>query len=183
MLIILHGLPGVGKSTLAQKLSEITGALVLGTNHIRRNILGCNAYQCANVPLMPFSKDEILLSYRIMLYCAELMLQQGKNVILDATFQKIQYIEMAKEVAQKMGVPVYVVKVVCDEDECKKRMDERVRLRKSDSIVDYKHHVEVKEKIFEEYPNVSFSIDTSKDLEPQYAQFQSIVGTNEPQSL
>lgn len=169
MLIILHGLPGVGKSTLAQKLSEMTGALVLGTNHIRRNILGCNAYHCANVPLMPFSKDEILLSYRIMLYCAELMLSQGKNIILDATFQKVQYVEMAKEVAKKAGVPVFVVKVVCDEDECKTRMDERVRLRKSDSIVDYQHHMEVKEKIFEEYPSVDFTIDTSKDLEPQFS--------------
>lgn len=178
MLIILHGLPGVGKSTLAQKLSEMTGGIVLGSNYIRRKILGCDAYHCENVPLMPFSATEILLSYRMMLYAAELMLSVGKNVILDATFQKGQYVKMAKDVAQKAKTPFFIVKVVCDEDMCKKRMDEREKLRQSDSIVGYAHHVEVKEKIFEEYPHVDFTIDTSKALEPQYNQFQSILGKN-----
>ncbi len=163
MLIILHGLPGVGKSTLAAKLAEMTKGMVLSSNYIRRNILGCDAFRCEHVPLMPFSPKEILLSYRIILYCAELVLSLGKTVILDATFQKRQYVEMAKEVAHKTNHKFFLIKVICSEDVCKMRMDERVKLHKSDSIVGYDHHLEVKEKIFEEYPVVDFVFDSSKE--------------------
>lgn len=178
MLIILHGLPGVGKSTLADKLAHMTGGMVLGSNYVRRKILGCDAYHCVNVPLMPFSPTEILLSYRMILYCAELVLSLGKTVILDATFQKKEYVEMAREVARKTGHQFVVVKVVCDEAVCKQRMDERVRLKQSDSIVGYDHHLEVKEKIFEEYPDVNFVFDSSQDLDPQYLKLQEYLKTS-----
>lgn len=175
MLIILHGLPGVGKSTLAAKLAEITNGMVLGSNYIRRKILGCNAYHCVNVPLMPFSPTEILLSYRMILYCAELVLSLGKTVILDATFQKREYVEMAKEVAKKTDHRFVIIKVVCDETVCKERLDKREKERKSDSIVGWAHHVEVKDKIFEEYPEVNFTFDSSKEPTPQCQKLQKLL--------
>jgi len=175
VLIILHGLPGVGKSTLAKRLSEKTGGIVLGTNYIRRIILGCNAFKCENVPLMPFTTTEILLSYRVMLYCAEQLLNLGKTVILDATFQKKLYIEMAKELAQKTNHQIFIIKVVCNEEVCKERLTEREKLRNSDSIVGYAHHVEVKEKIFENYPEVNFTFDSSREEESQYQNLYQVL--------
>lgn len=173
MLIVLHGLPGVGKSTLAEKLALITNGMVLGSNYIRRNILGCDAFRCEHVPLMPFSPSEILLSYRIILYCAQLVLSLGKTVILDATFQKKQYVELARGVAEKTHHKFYLIKVVCDENICKQRMDERVKAHKSDSIVGYDHHMKVKEKIFEEYPAVDFVFDSSKEEATQLEKIRS----------
>jgi predicted kinase len=175
MLIVLHGLPGVGKSTLAEKIAEMTGGMVLGSNYIRRQIFGCDAYACANVPLMPFTDQEIILSYRTILYCAKLVLSCGKTVIMDATFQKKIYVEMAKEIAQKANTPFFLIKVVCDENVCKERMDKREKERKSDSIVGYAHHVEVKEKIFEEYDPVDFTFDSSKDPETQYQHLDKLL--------
>ena len=161
MLICLHGLPGVGKSTLSKKLAGLTGGMILGSNYIRRQIFGCDAYTCANVPLMPFTDQEILLSYRTILYCAELVLKCDRTVIMDATFQKRMFVNMAKEIAKKTGQPFILVKVVCDEAVCKERMDKRVAEKKSDSIVGYAHHLEVKEKIFEDYPEVDYTYDSS----------------------
>lgn len=178
MLIILHGLPGVGKTTLSQKLAEITGGIVLGTNYIRRHILGCDAFTCKNVPLMPFTEKEILLSYRIMLYCAEQLLLLGKTVILDATFQKHRYVEMAQELAKKIGCKFRIIKVVCDETVCKERMEKREKERKSDSIVGYAHHLEVKEKIFEDYPEVDFVFDSSKNENNQYEELKRLFQEN-----
>ncbi|OGG00802.1 hypothetical protein A2153_04250 [Candidatus Gottesmanbacteria bacterium RBG_16_38_7b] len=129
MLICLHGLPGGGKTTLANKIKEMTGGMILGSNYIRRKIFGCDAYTCVNVPLMPFTDQEIMLSYRTILYCAELVLSCGRTVIMDATFQKKVYVEMAKEIAKKTGHQFVLVKVICDEAVCKERMDERERVK------------------------------------------------------
>lgn len=179
MLIVLHGLPGVGKSTLAEEIKEMTGGMVLGSNYIRRRILECDAYACANVPLMPFSEEEINLSYKMILYCAELVLTLRKTVIMDATFQKLRYIEMAREIADKTGHKLVVIKVVCDEETCKKRLDEREKNKISDSIVGYAHHIKVKEKVFEEYPNPNFVYDSSKQAEPQYQKLRELLQTIE----
>src|SRR3989338_8687885 len=161
MLICLHGLPGVGKSTLSKKLAGLTGGMILGSNYIRRQIFGCDAYTCANVPLMPFTDQEIHLSYRTILYCAELVLKCNRTVIMDATFQKRMFVDMAKEIAKKTGQKFVLIKVICDESVCKERMDRLVAEKKSDSIVGYEHHLEVKEKIFEEYEKADFVYDSS----------------------
>lgn len=168
MIIVLHGLPGVGKSTISEKLQEITDGVVLGTNYIRKQVLEHKAYELGSTNTFPFSRDDVYRSYKIMLYCAELLAQNGKHVILDATFQKRKYVDMAKDAAKKGKTKCFVLKVVCDEGVCKARIDERVRLKKSDSIVGYEHHVEMKEKIFEDYANVDFTFDTSKSQTPQW---------------
>ena len=90
---------------MANKIKEMTGGKILGSNYIRRKIFGCDAYHCENVPLMPFSDQEIMLSYRTILYCAELVLSCGQTVIMDATFQKKIYVEMAKEIAKGYMCP------------------------------------------------------------------------------
>ncbi|OGG10940.1 hypothetical protein A3J20_05700 [Candidatus Gottesmanbacteria bacterium RIFCSPLOWO2_02_FULL_42_29] len=182
MLIVLHGLPGVGKSTLAGKIQEMTDGMVLGSNYIRRHIFGCDSYTCANVSLMPFTDQEIILSYRTILYCAELVLSCGKTVIMDATFQKKMYIEMAKETARKTGHKFVLIKVICDEAICKQRMDERVKNKTSDSIVGYDHHLKVKEEIFEEYPQAEFTYDSSQHDKLQLEELRLLLLPELPQS-
>ena len=182
MLICLHGLPGVGKTTLANKIKEITGGKILGSNYIRRHIFGCDAYTCANVPLMPFTDQEVMLSYRTILYCAELVMSCDKTVIMDATFQKKMYVEMAKEAAARRGHKFLLIKAVCDEAVCKERMDARERNKQSDSIVGYAHHLEVKEKVFEEYGETDFVYDSSKPGEIQMAELRLILLPELPQA-
>lgn len=172
MIIVLHGLPGVGKSTLAKKLKEITNGIVLGTNHIRKEVLEHKAYEYGSAETFPFSREDVYHSYKIMLYCAELLASTGKHVILDATFQKRNYIDMAKAAAKRGNTSCFILHVVCDEDVCKERIEERLRLKKSDSIVGYEHHVEMKEKIFEVYDAVDFVFDTSKDHAAQWKKLQ-----------
>lgn len=172
MIIVLHGLPGVGKSTLSTKLKELTEGVILGTNHIRKEVLEHKAYEYGSANTFPFSREDVYRSYRIMLYCAELLAENGKNVILDATFQKHTYIDMAKNAAKKGNTTCFVLKVICDEAVCKARIEERVRVKKSDSIVGYEHHKEMKEKIFEDYETADFVFDTSKEPKAQWKELK-----------
>jgi len=175
MIIVLHGLPGVGKSTISKKLKSITNGVVLGTNQVRREVLEHKAYAYGSTETFPFSREDVYKSYKIMLYAASLLAEHGKHVILDATFQKYSYIDMAKEAAKKGNTTCFVLKVICDENVCKARIEERVRLKQSDSIVGYEHHKEMKEKIFEEYIDAHFTFDTSKEPKEQWKNLKNLL--------
>lgn len=178
MIIVLHGLPGVGKSTISKKLQELTEGVILGTNHIRKEVLEHKAYAYGSADTFPFSREDVFRSYKIMLYCAELLASSGKHVILDATFQKRNYIDLAKEAAKKGRTECFVLRVVCDESVCKARIEERVKRKKSDSIVGYEHHKEMKEKIFEVYEAADFIFDTSKEHTSQWKKLQKHLANN-----
>ena len=94
---------------------------------------------------------------------------------MDATFQKKMYVEMAKETARRTGHKFVLIKVICDEAICKQRMDERVKNKTSDSIVGYDHHLKVKEKIFEEYPQAEFTYDSSKSDKMQLEELRLLL--------
>lgn len=175
MIIVLHGLPGVGKSTLSGELASITSGMILGTNYIRKHVLNHHAFKKTRVTTFPFSRDEVALSYRVMFFGTELLAKAGRSVILDATFQKKEYINVVKEIAKKTNTECFVLRVVCDEEVCKLRMEERVRAKKSDSIVDYKHHQKMKEEHFEDYKEADFEFDTSKDPEPQWRELRKVL--------
>lgn len=168
MIIVLHGLPGVGKSTLSEKLEVYLDGISLGTNKIRKQVLEHKAYEYGSTDTFPFSREEVYHSYKIMLYCAELLASTGKHVILDATFQKRNYVDMAKVAAKRAKTGFFVLEVICDEHVCKARIEKRILEKKSDSIVGYEHHLEMKEKIFEKYPAIDFTFNTAKPHDPQW---------------
>jgi predicted kinase len=78
MLIIVTGLPGTGKSTVAAALARELGADALSTDRIRR--------EAARPP--GFSKAEKGSVYERMFARAERRLRAGRSVVLDATFYR-----------------------------------------------------------------------------------------------
>jgi predicted kinase len=76
LIIIVCGLPGVGKTSLANELAPLIRAVVLSTDKIRKELISKPTYRI----------QERKLIYDIMLLLARYLHDAGINCILDATF-------------------------------------------------------------------------------------------------
>lgn len=77
-LHLLMGLPGAGKSTLARKLEEETGAIRLSSDELRLVIF----------PRPTFSQTEHDTLYQILDRAVEVLMQKGYDVIYDANLNR-----------------------------------------------------------------------------------------------
>lgn len=120
MIILFSGLPGVGKTRLANELAPLINAAVLSTDKIRKEIITNPTY----------TKDEKNLIYDIMLLVARYLHNAaGTNCILDATFNTEESRRNArKKLASVAPEQIYIVECICPED----IVISRLRARKGD---------------------------------------------------
>ena len=78
MIIIICGLPGVGKSTLAKNLAPMINATILSSDKIRKELFSSPTYS-------PFERK---LVYDVMIILAKYLNEVSCNCILDATFNR-----------------------------------------------------------------------------------------------
>ena len=107
-LVVVGGMMGTGKSTLASALAEVIGAQLLSTDRIRRSLLGASASPAG------FGQDNYESAQRSRIYddlfrCACGALDQGQSAILDGTFLRQEWRQRAYELAGRHGgVPLCV---------------------------------------------------------------------------
>ena len=78
MIIIICGLPGVGKTTLAKNLAPKINASILSSDKIRKELF----------PIPTYSTEELKMVYDVMIITAKYLNDIGENCILDATFNR-----------------------------------------------------------------------------------------------
>ncbi|MCX8168886.1 MAG: AAA family ATPase [Candidatus Methanomethylicia archaeon] len=111
-LIAICGLPGTGKSTVADILSKKIKAPVLRTDEIRKKIIEKPTY----------SEEEKKLVYKVMFIIAEYLIKQGISCILDATFNKEENRKEIVKLAERNNVPLYFIECVCNEEVIRERL-------------------------------------------------------------
>jgi len=118
MLIIICGLPGVGKSLIAEKLAKKLQAEHISIDGIRRKYLKDNKY--FRYEDKSFPKEERNLAYKKMLEVARNKLKQNKNIILESSFstaaKRKRIIRLAKQINQKY----FLIEITCPEKIVKK---------------------------------------------------------------
>lgn len=111
MLVMITGLPGTGKTTLAGALAGILHATHLNTDILRDEMGIRGQYNKA-------AKEAV---YQELLKRTKALLQKRKSVVVDATFYlsstRQPYIEMANE----MEVPIKWIELTADESVVKER--------------------------------------------------------------
>lgn len=101
-LIMVGGLPGTGKTTVAGLLADRLGAVVLSSDRIRKEHAGLAAEQHAHAPFRHgiYSPEHTEATYRELLHRAEALLRLGETVVLDAAWPSKRLREQAAEVAR-----------------------------------------------------------------------------------
>ena len=147
MIIIVCGLPGTGKTTLAKKIAKHFKGKYLNTDSVRMDLFPNGRNYSQN------EKDRV---YEELIKKAKKENKETEKVIvLDGTFYLKKYREFAKK---ELNMPIFV-KCILEENIVEKRMREREISKKSKredegkSEANYNIHLKVKSQFeeFEEY--------------------------------
>jgi predicted kinase len=139
--VIICGLPGVGKTTLANDLAPLINAVVLSTDRIRKEL----------IPKPTYKKQEKKLVYNVLLIVAKYLHKAGIDCILDATFNTEN---SRKELRKKLGLSqeqICIVECICPEDVVISRIKDRKNDYSDADISIYKKMKRTYEPIKEEH--------------------------------
>jgi predicted kinase len=149
MLIIISGLQGTGKTTIAKIISKKLEMRLLRTDILIKK----------SFPDIKYTLREIELVYKEFFSQAEKILKDKKNLILDATFYKKNYRTQAEKLAKKFKIKFIIMEVICSEENIKKR----IKNRKDESDADFNIYKKYRNN-FEQIKKSHFIIDNSKSL-------------------
>ncbi|MBD3397741.1 AAA family ATPase [Candidatus Micrarchaeota archaeon] len=156
MLVLVCGLPGAGKSTLAKALAEKLSAVYLSSDIIRMKMLSERTY----------SEHEKYKVYGRMVEEAGKLLSAGKAVVCDATFYKKKTRAEMRGAAEKAGAELHIILCQLDEQTLEERMEQRGKEGAGASEADFSIYLKVK-GLFEPIENEHLVLDTSVPVEEQ----------------
>lgn len=107
VLIVVSGLPGAGKSTLADSVGRALGAAVLSVDPIEAAIWRSG---------IPPSFETGLAAYEVVATVAEHELRLGLAVVVDAVSSLEVAREMWRKAARRTGAATRVIEVVCGDE-------------------------------------------------------------------
>jgi predicted kinase len=131
-LIIVGGVMGTGKSTLATAIADAFGAELLSTDSLRRTVLGLSKAP-ANYNESNYTPKMRLMIYDEMLKRANKLLSEGLSVVLDGAFLTSSLRSQAHEIAQQASAVSVFVLCTCSRHLALSRIQERAQLKQSDS--------------------------------------------------
>ena len=126
-LIITHGLPGCGKSTVAQIALERLGAIRIRSDVERKRLFGIAPLAGSDSRLDAgiYTEDATRRTYAKLLELARGIIEAGFPVIVDAAFLRHDERESFRALAMEMGIPFVIASVQADTSMLVERLAER----------------------------------------------------------
>ncbi len=121
--MLITGLPGSGKTTVAREYAARSGALHLNSDLLRRELDLMGRYQ-------PEDKQKV---YDALLLRAGEALSAGRDVVVDGTFHREAARGPFRALARRYGVPLLWIKVLAQQDTVRQRL----RKPRTDSEADF----------------------------------------------
>jgi predicted kinase len=119
ILVAMAGLPGTGKSTIAEIISNRLGAPIVSVDPIESAILHAGIDE---------DQPTGLAAYLVAETMAEQVLVTGRTVIVDAVNAVAPARLQWRDLAARAGVELRIVEIVCsDQDVHRQRLEKRVR--------------------------------------------------------
>jgi predicted kinase len=158
MIVLIAGLPGSGKTTLAQELALRISGRVLNKDEVRHSLFAANEIEYSS------RQDDFCL--QVMLDAAGYLLQRDQNriVFLDGRpFSRRYQIENAINAAASMRQSWRILECVCAEQIAKQRLEEQPEKHPAANR-NYQLYLEVRSR-FEAITFPKTVIDTEQPLE------------------
>jgi hypothetical protein len=128
-LLITAGLMGAGKSAVAQGLAGPLRAEVIASDVVRKEMAGLapttHRYEPWGAGL--YAEEQIEQTYSELHRRASSLLQQGRAVILDASYRKAAWRRGARDLARQLGASFVALECVAPEAVLKRRLGNRLR--------------------------------------------------------
>ena len=169
LLIVVRGLSGTGKSTLAEALANHLHITRLQTDAIRQELLGAD--RTAEYGMGTYKMECRDAVYAEMLRRAAKRLAQGQSIILDGTFLSAKWRQAALEIAaQHSSQPVFL------RCECSPQLAmERIRTRADTTISDARAETYTQQSAEEDPDPAGVTSHSLNSAEPLPKQFDAAV--------
>ena len=155
MIVIVCGLPGVGKTTLSRELAPIINAIILSTDKIRKEL----------IPRPTYGWQERRLVYDVLVLLAKYLHNAGINCILDATFNTENSRKELKRKLALMPNQFSLIECTCSEDKIISRLKNRKNDYSDADIFIYRKMKKIYEPVSEEHIIVDTSNTSKVDIQ------------------
>jgi predicted kinase len=165
-LVVVGGLPGSGKTTVAAAFAARIGAAHLNSDAVRKELAGerPQARLPAAFDAGIYAPDLTEMTYRELLVRAERELRAGGSVVLDATFGRARDRRRAAALARAVGALRVEVECRLSSRLVRERLEARARARTSISDAGWAVHVALRRR-WEPFGAQALRIDTARPLE------------------
>jgi uncharacterized protein len=135
-LIVICGLPGTGKSTIAAALAERSGLAVFNSDLIRKRIAGIAPTERAGAGWRQgiYSEDFTAATYDALAEEATKALRAGNGVIADATYRDNAQRMRLRNLACLAGVPIVFAECALSDGQARQRL--AARAQRPDTVSD-----------------------------------------------
>jgi uncharacterized protein len=142
-LLVVCGLSGSGKSTVARMLEDLTGFALESSDVIRKELAGTPLGEHAQYAYGEglYAANSTARTYATLVERAERALAAGRGAILDATFRNPGHRRLAIDLAERHQVPILFVECAAPEAELARRFAERLRCAEEVSDATWEVHL------------------------------------------